>query len=76
MSWLLTLTSKLTGKKIPGVAKAPGGKIKKPKEEVEEHLANFLSIVAVMLEQHDPELDAGHAVLYEMYLDLYNMAKN
>ena len=58
------------------MAKAPGGKIKKPKEEVEEYLAIFLSIVAVMLEQHDPELDAGHAVLYEMYLDLYNMAKN
>ena len=76
MAWFCTLASKMTGKEIPGVGMAPGGKIKKPKEEVEEHLANFLSIVAVMLEQHDPELDAGHAVLYEMYLDLYNMAKN
>ena len=48
MSWLLTLTSKLTGKKIPGVAKAPGGKIKKPKEEVEEYLQHFLIIADAM----------------------------
>ena len=32
MAWFLTLASKMTGKEIPGVGMAPGGKIKKPKD--------------------------------------------
>ena len=50
MAWFLTLASKMTGKEIPGVGMAPGGKIKEPKEKVEEHLQNFLAIADAMAE--------------------------
>ena len=39
MAWFLALASKMIGKEIPmilEVGMAPGGKIKKPKEEVDE----------------------------------------
>ena len=36
MCWFVTLASKMTGKEIPGVGMAPGGKIVKPEEEVEQ----------------------------------------
>ena len=48
MAWFCTLASKMTGKEIPGVGMAPGGKIKKPKEEVEEHLQHFPAIADAM----------------------------
>ena len=48
MAWFVTLASKMTGKEIPGVGMAPGGKIKKPKEEVEEYLQHFLIIADAM----------------------------
>ena len=48
MYWFVTLASKMTGKEIPGVGMAPGGKIKKPKEEVEVHLQHFLAIADAM----------------------------
>ena len=48
MAWFLTLVSKMTGKEIPVVGMAPGGKIKKPKKEVEEHLQHFLAIPDAM----------------------------
>ena len=35
MCWFVTLASKMTGKEIPGVGMAPGGKIVKPEKEVE-----------------------------------------
>ena len=66
MSWLLTLTSKLTGKKIPGVAKAPGGKIKKPKEEVEEYLQHFLIIADAMAKNKNWGYLAQYSILKEM----------
>ena len=48
MAWFVTLASKMTGKEIPGVGKAPGGKIKKDVKEVEEHLNNFVAIAEAM----------------------------
>ena len=48
MAWFLTLASKMAGKEIPGVGMTPGGKIKKPKEEVEEYLQHFLIIADAM----------------------------
>ena len=38
MAWFVTLASKMTGKEIPGVGMAPGGKIVKPEEEVFGHI--------------------------------------
>ena len=48
MAWFVTLASKMTGKEIPGVGKAPGGKIKKDVKEAEEHLNNFVAIAKAM----------------------------
>ena len=48
MAWFVTLASKMTGKEIPGVGKAPGGKIKKDAKEIEEHLKNFVAIAEAM----------------------------
>ena len=51
MAWFLALASKMIGKEIPmilEVGMAPGGKIKKPKEEVEEYLQHFLIIADAM----------------------------
>ena len=49
MAWFLALASKMIGKEIPmilEVGMAPGGKIKKPKEEVEEYLQHFMIKIA------------------------------
>ena len=48
MAWFVTLASNMTGKEIPGVGKAPGGKIKKDGKEVGEHLKNFVAIAEAM----------------------------
>ena len=36
MCWFVTLASKMTGTEIPGVGMAPGGKIVKPEQEVDQ----------------------------------------
>ncbi len=74
MAWFLTLASKMTGKEIPGVGMAPGGKIKKPKEEVEEHLQNFLAIADAMAENKNWGYLAQYSILKEMLADLHTIA--
>ena len=70
MAWFVTLASKMTGKEIPGVGMAPGGKIKKPKESVEEHLQNFLAIA----ENKNWSYLAQYSILKEMLADLHTIA--
>ena len=65
MAWFVTLASKMTGKEIPGVGMAPGGKIKKPKEEVEVHLQHFRVFADAM---------AQYSILKEMLADLHAIA--
>ena len=65
MAWFVTLASKMTGKEIPGVGMAPGGRIKKPKEEVEVHLQHFLTFADAM---------AQYSILKEMLADLHAIA--
>ena len=74
MAWFLTLGSKMTGKEIPGVGMAPGGKIKKPKESVEEHLQNFLAIADAMAENKNWSYLAQYSILKEMLADLHTIA--
>ena len=74
MAWFLTLGSKMTGKEIPGVGMAPGGKIKKPKESVEEHLQNFLAIADAMAENKNWGYLAQYSILKEMLADLHTIA--
>merc|ERR1711874_760679 len=71
MARFITLASKMTGKEIPGVGMAPGGKIKKPKAEVEEHLQHLLAIADAML--HWSFL-ALYPILKEMLADLHAIA--
>ena len=40
MCWFVTLASKMTGTEIPGVGMAPGGKIVKPEQEVDQLIIN------------------------------------
>ena len=72
MAWFCTLASKMTGKEIPGVGMAPGGKIKKPKEEVEEHLQHFLAIADAMATNWGSH--AQHSTLKKMLADLHAIA--
>ena len=74
MAWFLTLASKMTGKEIPGVGMAPGGKIKEPKEKVEEHLQNFLAIADAMAENKNWGYLAQYSILKEMLADLHTIA--
>ena len=74
MAWFLTLASKLTGKEIPGVGMAPGGKIKKPKEEVEEHLQHFMAIADAMATNWG--YLAQYSILEEMLASLRAIAED
>ena len=75
MAWFLTLASKMTGKEIPGVGMAPGGKIKKAKEEVEEHLQHFLAIADAMAKNKKWANLAQYSILKEMLADLHVIAE-
>ena len=74
MAWFITLASKMIGKEIPGVGMAPGGKIKKPKEEVEQHLQQFLAIADAMAENKNWDYLAQYSILKEMLADLHTIA--
>ena len=77
MAWFLALASKMIGKEIPmilEVGMAPGGKIKKPKESVEEHLQNFLAIADAMAENKNWGYLAQYSILKEMLADLHTIA--
>ena len=50
MCWFVTLASKMTGREIPGVGMAPGGKIVKPEEEVHTYLTIFSFSTSVHLQ--------------------------
>ena len=77
MAWFVTLASKMTGKEIPGVGMAPGGKIKKPKEEVEVHLQHFLALADAMAKNQNwnalGSMRATYAI-YKMLADLHAIA--
>ena len=74
MAWFVTLASKMTGKEIPGVGKAPGGKIKKDVKEVEEHLNNFVAIAEAMHKANKWSFLAQYSILKEMLADLHTIA--
>merc|ERR1711971_1260706 len=75
MAWFVTLASKMTGKKIPGVGMAPGGEINKPEEEVEEHLQHFLAIADAMAKNKNWSFLAQSSILKEMLADLHVIAE-
>ena len=74
MAWFVTLASKMTGKEIPGVGMAPGGKIKKPKEEVEVHLQHFLALADAMAKNRNCGYMAHFSILNKLLDDLHALA--
>ena len=84
MAWFVTLASKMTGKEIPGVGKAPGRNITKDAKEIEEHLKNFVAIAEAMhkanwsfLAQYSTDMEFVHlwySILKEMCAALCAMA--
>ena len=74
MAWFLTLASKMTGKEIPGPGMPPGVKIRKPMEEVEEHLQHFLAVADAMAKEKNWGYLAQYTILKEMLADLHIIA--
>ena len=73
VAWFVTLAPKMTGKKIPGVGKAPGGKIKKDAKEIEEQLKNFVAIAEAKHKANRSFL-AEYSILKEVCAALCAMA--
>ena len=73
MAWFVTLASKMTGKEIPGVGMVPGGMIKKPKGQVEEHLQHFLVIADAMAKIKNWPGGPWGSILKEMLSDLHDL---
>ena len=79
MAWFLALASNMIGKEIPmilEVGMAPGGKIKKPKEEVEQLLQHFLAIADAMAKNKNWGYLAQYSILKEMLAGLRAIAED
>ena len=76
MGWFLTLSSKMTGFKIPGVQKMlVGGRIKKEKKEVAKHLSSMKKIAQAMYKKNNWNYLAQYSILKEMHKDLKKIVK-
>ena len=76
MSWFLTLTSKITGFKIPGVPKMLiGGRIKEDKKEAMNHLATMKIIAQAMYRKNKWYFFQQYSILKAMHKDLKYMIK-
>ena len=76
MGWFLTLSSKMTGFKIPGVKKMMvGGRIQKQKSEVTRHLSTMENISEAMYKNNYWNYLAQYSILKEMHKDLLKMIK-
>jgi len=72
MGWFLTLTSKMTGFRMPGVGLAPGGLIHRARQEVELFLEDMETVADLMAERTNWNLPQ-YAILKEMHHDLKKM---
>ena len=72
MSWFLTLSSKMTGFRIPGVGLAPGGVIEHDRQEVAIYIEDMETIADAMAE-HKNWSWPQYAILKEMHHDLKKM---
>ena len=82
MGWFLTLTSKMTGFRMPGassplllgpgVGLAPGGLILRARQEVELFLEDMETVADLMAERTNWNLPQ-YAILKEMHHDLKKM---
>ena len=76
MGWFLTLSSKMTGFKIPGVQKMlVGGRIKKEKNKVAKHLSSMKKIAQAMYDKNHWNYLAQYSILKQMHKDLKKIIK-
>ena len=76
MGWFLTLASKMTGFKIPGVKKMlVGGRIQKQKNETMKHLSTMEYIADAMYKNNYWNYLAQYSILKEMHKDLKTIIK-
>ena len=71
MTWMVTLASKMTGFKIPGVQKMlVGGRIQKSTEEMAMYFTTMQSIAQAMAEKNNWNYLAQYSIIKEMHKDL------
>ena len=76
MTWFITLVSKMTGFKIPGVRKLMvGGRILKEKEEMIMYFTTITTITQAMSEKNSWNFLAQYSMLKQMQKDLNKMIK-
>ena len=74
MTWFLTLVSKMTGIKIPGVKKLMvGGRILKEREEMVMYFTTITTITQAMSEKNSWNFLAQYSMLKQMQKDLNEM---
>merc|ERR1711970_242275 len=74
MAWFLTLVSKMTGFKIPGVQKLMvGGRILKKREEMVMYFTTITTITQAMSEKNNWNFLAQYSMLKQMQKDLNGM---
>ena len=74
MAWFVTLASKLTGRIVPGVGMAPGGKLGRPEEEVTAHLANMMRVAEKMARENNWNYLGQYKILKALLFDLRTIA--
>ena len=76
MTWFITLVSKMTGFKIPGVKKLMlGGRILKEREEMVMYFTTITTITQAMSEKNSWNFLAQYSILKQMQKDLNKMIK-
>ena len=76
MTWFITLVSKMTGFKIPGVKKLMvGGRILKKREEMVMYFTTITTITQAMSEKNSWNFLAQYSMLKQMQKDLNKMIK-
>ena len=76
MTWFITLVSKMTGFKIPGVKKLMvGGRILKEREEMVMYFTTITTITQAMSEKNSWNFLAQYSMLKQMQKDLNKMIK-
>ena len=74
MTWFITLVSKMTGFKIPGVKKLMvGGRIMKKREEIVMYFTTITTITQAMSEKNSWNFLAQYSMLKQMQKDLTEM---
>ena len=74
MTWFLSLVSKMTGFKVPGIEKLMvGGRIMKTREEIVMYFTTITTITQAMAEKNHWNFLSQYSILKQMNKDLYEM---